>query len=328
MSWKQLHMAIVVGVCLGVFSAYGYFDLTFNQEKPFATEEPQSREVLSDLKKDASEIGESKETRENRTNQTNTAPEILPEKAAHSVPDAQIKDRTSPKSSELIPDSRTVPLSEIGHQNKTLANYNIMFFGIEDKKLQMLTVYSINKEHKWKSGTVFIPTDTLVPGTRNQSVAEFFYQNGAEEVKRLIGTAMEIEINYYVMVDRNLLQEVEPYLDPIYVNGERVNLAQLFTKEITPQDEIILASLLKNLTKPTVYFGVLPKLVWTCKQYIHTDFELNWPNLWVHYQIAKNIDTSSVTKKILPGTYVSVNEKKFWVPSQEGWWNTVYAVTN
>lgn len=215
----------------------------------------------------------------------------------------------------------------IPHHNKELKNINIMFLGIEDDKLKMFSVYSINKENNWKSGTVFVPTNTLIPGTKDTTVSELFYQEGPEEIKKVLEENMEIEIAYYVKVDRNLMSEVEPYIEPIYIDGEKINLARLFTMEITPKDEVILASLLKRFTNPSIYFGLLPKLVWTCKQYIETDFNLTWSNLFIHYEIAKNIDTTAVTKKVLPGKPEKVKGKLLWIPSQQAWLNSLYEVT-
>jgi len=327
MSWKQLYISLLTGAFLGAFCALGYMGLCLPQGEMAEVETEQKVQAPVELVIPV-EVIERKGINEEK--------EVVEEKEQVETIEPVIEEKDSDIVEEAAPVKKinrvTNPLKEpqkvlLDHNNKNLNNYNIMFFGIEEKKLQMLTVYSINKENNWKSGTVFIPTDTLVPGTENQYLADYFYLNGPEKVMQLVEDAMEININYYVKVDRNLLLEVEPHLDPIYIEGKKVNLAQLFTKEITPQDEIILASLLKNLTKPSVYFGVLPKLVLTCKQYITTDFELNWTNLWIHYQIAKNIDTTAVKKRIISGKYIVINKKKYWLPTQEAWWNMVYDVT-
>lgn len=329
MFWKQLYISILAGAFLGVFCVFGHMGLFSPQEEMIGEMAEAETRVQAPVRLEMPiEVIEEKEQLENieqveNTEQTESTEQIIEEKDSGIIKEIRPVKKSTQENLHIIEPQKIA----LKHKNKELSNYNIMFFGIEDKKLQMLTVYSINKENNWKSGTVFIPTDTLVPGTGNQYLADYFYQNGPEKVMQLVENAMEININYYVKVDRNILLEVEPYLDPIYVDGEKINLAQLFTKEITPQDEKILASLLKNLTKPSIYFGVLPKLVLTCKQYITTDFELNWTNLWVHYQIAKNIDTTNVTKRIISGKYLVLNNKKYWIPTQDAWWNMVYDVT-
>lgn len=328
MSWKQIYICIVAGAFFGSFCAVGYMGNSSHQRELAGVESCQKDQALAqgDMQI-AIPIEEEEPASESIPVSTAEKP-ITDQKSDHpELDDQKLNQENSSHRAKELPEIKDSPSIPLRHGNKGLDNYNIMFFGIEDGKLQMLTVYSINEKNNWKSGTVFIPTDTLVPGTGDQYMADYFYRNGPEKVKQLVEKAMEIEISYYVKVDRNLLLEVESYIDPIYVDGEKINLAQLFTKEITPQDEIILASLLKNLTKPSVYFGVLPKLVLTCKQYITTDFELNWPNLWVHYQIAKNIDTTGVTKKIISGKYLMVKNQKYWIPTQEAWWNMVYEVT-
>ncbi|MEL7568062.1 MAG: LCP family protein [Dehalobacterium sp.] len=326
MSGKKLYVSILAGAFLGTFCAFGYMGLYLPQGEMIEVETRQKVQAPVGIEIPI-EVIERKEINEEKG--INEQKEIYEEKEI--VEEKEQVETIEPiiekKESGIVRPFKEPEKAVLKHNNKKLNNYNIMFFGIEDQKLQMLTVYSINKENNWKSGTVFIPTDTLVPGTENQYLADYFYLNGPEKVMQLVENLMEININYYVKVDRNILLEVEPYFDPIYVNGKKVNLAQLFTKEITPQDEIILASLLKNLTKPSVYFGVLPKLVLTCKQYITTDFELNWTNLWIHYQIAKNIDTTAVKKRIITGKYLTLNNKKYWTPTQDAWWNMVYDVT-
>ncbi|MGI6685669.1 MAG: hypothetical protein ACOX47_09420 [Bacillota bacterium] len=315
-------MSILAGVFLGAFCAHGYMGLTLPQEEPVEIE-VQQRFLTTDSVNTMPIKTIAEKTHKEYREQEEHVEQGLPEK--QDAPLEQVKQVKQEKKD--APVESNVPAVPLQHRNKELTNYNIMFFGIEDNKLQMLTVYSINQENNWKSGTVFIPTDTLVPGTKNTSMADYFYQNGPEKVKKLVEKFMEININYYIMVDRNLLLEVEPYLDPIFVDGKKVNISQLFTKEITPEDEIILAELLKSFTKPAVYFGILPKLVLTSKQYIKTDFQLNWTSFWVHYQMAKNIDTSSVTKKIISGKYVTLRNQKYWIPTQHAWWNMVYEVT-
>lgn len=233
------------------------------------------------------------------------------------------KKEQAPKELIIGKEKKQTPI----HNNRTLKNFNVMFLGIEDKKLQMISVYSINKDNHWRSGIVFIPIDTLIPGTIDQSISQIFYTKGPMVLRGILEKNMEINISYYVRVDQNLLSAVEPHIKPVYINGEKVNIAELFTKEITPDDEKILAALLQNITEPSVYFGFLPKLVITCKQFIETDFSLTWENIWLHYQIAKNIDTTKVAKIILPGDYQEISGEKFWVPTQSAWWNTIYELT-
>lgn len=315
-------ISILLGTILGVFSALEYEKLSNLAEVPQEIETQVKNQFSPPVPENWEAIKAIKELK--------IIEPPIEEKEESTVKETKLTQEPtlSAKSDPPIPaNPRELNITPVTHHNKELTNYNIMFFGIEDNKLQMLTVYSINKDNNWKSGTVFIPTNTLVPGTEDQSIEDYFYKNGPEKIRELVENAMEIHISYFVKVDRNLLLEVEPYLEPIYIDGEKVNIAQLFTKEITPEDEKILASLLKSLTQPSVYFGILPKLILTCKQYITTDFEMNWTNLWMHFQIAKNIDTTSVTKKIISGKFIIQDNKKYWAPSQDGWWNMVYEVT-
>lgn len=331
---KWFWLGLVWGTVLGVVTAFGLIPValpetpaakTFN-EKPSYQNVEMLKEVA--LEKDEALLPAKVEA----PALPNAEKPVTQPKPASTVKlNEEIKPQTGADSdrhySKTVPSVK--PREEIKqeHKNKTLKNININFFGIENGVLQMLTVYSINKENGWKSGTVFVPTDGLVPGTKNTSFAEFYQTAGPLEIKKVLAEKMEIDIAYYVMVDRNLLLEMESYLEPIYVGGEKVNIAQIFTRVITPEDEIILASLLKSMTEPEVFWGVLPKLIWKCKNYIKTDFAVSCSNLWIHYQIAKNIDTTKVVKEVLPGSYKIIEGKRLWVVDPAGWYNAVYDVT-
>ncbi|MGI6066219.1 MAG: hypothetical protein ACOYI2_06980 [Bacillota bacterium] len=308
---KSFWFSLIWGTMLGVVTAFALYPAAL-AEPPAATvinEGSSSQEVEKPKKADEQE----RET-------------VLPAKAE--MPDLPVAEKPVPQPKPTFLPEVIQEETKQEHKNKTLKNININFFGIENGVLQMLTVYSINKENNWKSGTVFVPTNALVPGTKNTTFAELYQTAGPLEIKKILAQNMEIDISYYVMVDRNLLLEMEAYLDPIYVGGEKVNIAQLFTKTITPEDEIILASLLKNLTKPEIFWGILPKLIWTCKKYIETDFPMSVSNLLVHYQIAQNIDTTKVAKKVLPGAYRLIEGKGLWVVDPTGWYSIVYDVTH
>jgi len=315
---KKIWMGLLLGACFGVAGAWRV-GTNFRETEisappvqvPSALE--QTAVVKSEKKADLSVI---EKVTGSSQDPAGLEPEILPEKTEE------------PVKKTVLPEPKPTVGKAPDHKNRTLENLNIMFLGIEDQKLCMLTVYSVNKDHKWKSGAVFVPTETLVPGTQETTMSGYYDTKGIEAVQQVLEENMEISIDYYVKVDQKLLEEVESSIDPIYVNGARVDLKQLFHKQVAPEDEIIMGSLLRSLTKPSVYFGLLPRLVWNRKQYLETDFPVTWSNLWLHYQIARNINAARVAKKILPGiSKRALKGELLWMPAQEAWWNTVYEVT-
>ncbi|MDD2498531.1 MAG: hypothetical protein PHY90_10460 [Desulfitobacteriaceae bacterium] len=187
---KLLRLGLVWGTLLGVVTAFFLFPGPLPQIPGAKTsiEETSSQEIESPKE----EVVQAE----------------APDPPAVEKPVTQPKPVSDPHYSKTVPSAKPQEEIKQEHKNKTLKNININFFGIENGVLQMLTVYSINKENGWKSGTVFVPTDGLVPGTKNTSFAEFYQMAGPLEIKKVLAQNMEIDIAYYVMVDRNLLLEI------------------------------------------------------------------------------------------------------------------------
>ncbi|GAW93848.1 hypothetical protein [Calderihabitans maritimus] len=196
----------------------------------------------------------------------------------------------------LLAESQTSGTS-IYHLNRLTDNLNVLFVGIEKGKVRMISVYSINYKENMKSVAVFFHPQTVLTG---ESLASLYYRRGIKALEAALEKAMEIEIKYYLRIDKAILDEVSRFIDPIVVSEWEVNLSEIFTMGVTPYDEEILGALVRELTKPQVYFVHLPRLVMTFKNYVDTDFPLTLENLLVHFRIATSIDTRSIKKVIIP----------------------------
>lgn len=236
----------------------------------------------------------------------------------------------SPGAGPTSPAVNPEALSTSRKQNQQTDNLNVLFIGADGKRLLMTSVYSINHHQtKMKSGAIFFPNHTLLQETGYPGTLEdIFRRDGPVEIMGLLEKALEIDIAYYVRIDKAVLREVEKFIDPIYVDGEKIELENLFDMQVTPKDQEILGALMEELTKPKVYFINLPRLVAAFRKYLETDFPINPSNLVLHYRIARNVDMDHITKVVLRGTNYRWRGKIVQVVPMEILRNIVYKVTN
>ena len=193
--------------------------------------------------------------------------------------------------------------------NLLTKNLNVLFIGANQEDLLAVAVYSVNYPDRYQSAAIFIPTNAFFPPERPmpgrpvkraRSLETIFREEGPQGLARAINQALSVELDYYISIDQRVLQEVEKFIDPIVVNEQKVELENLFTMEVTPADEIIMGALLAELTRPGVFFSSLPRLVLTYRHYLETDFAINPENLWLHYKIARGVDTRAIPKILAP----------------------------
>lgn len=210
------------------------------------------------------------------------------------------------------------------HLNRYTDNLNVLFVGTEDSELRMVAVYSINIHDKYQSGAVFFPVTTYF---QSGMLKDIYRTAGVKRIQEILEEELEVDIDYYVWMDKRILTEVKSFLDPIIVDGQPVDIENLFVMEVTPRDEEILGKLMEQLTRPKVYFLHLPKLVFAFKKYMRTDFRPTLENLKEHFLIARNIDTQRITKVIAGGHYEHQRGRKVWVVPDMILKNVVYQIT-
>lgn len=210
--------------------------------------------------------------------------------------------------------------------NRQTNNMNVLFIGVEKDKLLACSVFSINYSDKYQAGAVFLPTYATAPNYK-YTFAQIYKEVGVEGLKQIIEKEMEIDIELYYKIERELLKQLDSYIDPIYVNGEKIELYNLFTMAVSPQDEEILGALVRELLKPGVFFIRLPKLLLDATKYITTNFKVTIPNLKFHYNNIVNLDSRNITKVVLPTQKKTIKGKSYREIAPYHMLNTIYEVT-
>ncbi|MBS4024201.1 MAG: hypothetical protein KGZ96_00840 [Clostridia bacterium] len=214
--------------------------------------------------------------------------------------------------------------------NKKTDNLNVLFVGVGDGELKMACLYSIDYQETWRSAAIFFPNRTTValPGEGASNMLYRIYQDkGVEGLVKALEDKLEVDINYYIKVDRKVLQKVAEIIDPIYVEGEEIDITNLFDMEVTPHDDYILGELVKQFRKPTVYFFSLPELFFSFRKYISTDFAITPSNLYFHFKVATGIDPALLTKTILSGWDYYHQGEWIRVIPEDTWKNIVHRLT-
>lgn len=210
------------------------------------------------------------------------------------------------------------------HLNKLTNNTNILCLGINEKKLEMVSVYSINKENK-KSAGIFLPTRTSVLVNGNLlTLAEIYREYGVKNLKKIISQCMEIEIPYYMEIDKNGLVQLSELIGPIYVENENIDIPHLFERPVSPNDDQILQSLAQEITKPQMVLNY-PKLIRIFINNVKSDVQIG--GLWDLYNIFKGLNHSELKKVILWGKKANINGKETYLIAPYDWHNTVYKAT-
>ena len=203
--------------------------------------------------------------------------------------------------------------------NAETDNYNVLFLGVDGDDLQMVSVYSVNHHaaDNFPSVGVFIPTDTVFFYRGEEVPLEDIYRRwGLGAVRDLVEREMEVDTAYYVQVDRRFIVNLARSFDPILVDGERIDLENPFVRKVSPNDERIMAGLMEQVLRPSIFFGSLPELVTGAARYIRTDFEFTFDNLLFHYRLAAGVDRNRLKKVVLHD-----------LPPQEELKQTIYRLT-
>lgn len=242
--------------------------------------------------------------------------------ARHSRQLSQITDTSTCADYEK---PKTVPL------NSQTDNFNILLLGVDRDKLEMVSVYSINHHLKTtplKSVSLFFPTNSaFIYKGRKRGLEEIFASGGWESVAEVLEKEMYIGINYYVKIDRQALRDLEKYFDPIYVDGEKVEMETLFVRRTSNEDDRIIARILKQVLRPEVFFRYIPSLVFSIHRDIESNLSFSPRNLAFYYRIAKRLSTKRVEKIVLSGSTEWQDGNKVNIPPQEALACAIYRAT-
>jgi len=266
--------------------------------------------VVEKSKQEKPNIGENK----NNTNSTN--------EVHNSMVDGNEKQPENIDSKITIIEPKQV--REDKHLNKETANTNILCLGIADKKLEMISIYSINKENK-KSAGIFLPTRTsLKVNGKLLSLKEIYDEYGVINLKNILNQCMGIDILYHMVVDNQGLVELSELIGPLYVENENIDIPNLFARPVSDKDDAILQALAAEITKPKMILQV-PSLIKIFIKNVKSDIGVS--GLWDLYKVFSNLDHSELSKNILWGEKVEMANKEYWFIEPYDWHNVVYEMT-
>lgn len=212
--------------------------------------------------------------------------------------------------------------------NKETNNLNVLFVGVDREKLKMIALYTIDHEVSWRSAAIFIPIKTAVGNAVKTALLQDIYsQEGVAGVVKVLEEQLEVNISYYIKVDKAVLVKVAAIIDPIYAAGQPVDIANLFDMAVTPYDDYILGELVKEFSKPAVFFLALPEIFFSFRKHISTDFAITPSNLYLHYKIATGIKPSLLKKTIITGYDYYDRGKWMRVIPEDTWKRIVYRLT-
>lgn len=217
-----------------------------------------------------------------------------------------------------------------GNLNALTDNFNILFLGVDGKKLEMVCVYSINHhlENRLKSVSLFFPVNSVLTYKgREKTLEGIFAMGGWKGVAEASGNAMGININHYVKIDRQALRDLEKYFEPIYVDGVKVQMETLFVRRTSDKDDRIIARILRQVLRPEVFFRYIPGLVLGIHGDIESNFSFAPKDLAFYYRIAKKLSTKKIEKVVLSGTTQWQKGRKVNIPPEKVMENAIYRST-
>ena len=209
--------------------------------------------------------------------------------------------------------------------NSETANTNILCLGIADEKLEMISIYSINKDNK-KSAGIFLPTRiSLRINGELLSLRDIYNKYGVLTLKKAISQSMLVDIPYHMVADKNGLIELSELIGPLYVENEEIDIPNLFVRPTSEKDDAILQSLANEVTKPKMVLQ-LPKLIKIFINNVQSDIGIS--GLWELYQVFSKLDHSELSKIVLWGKKVQMSGRDYWFIAPYDWHNVVYEMTS
>ena len=168
--------------------------------------------------------------------------------------------------------------------------------GVTDKQLEMISIYSINKENKNRQVSSCLLTS--VSNGELLTLKEIYNQMGVVNLKKILSQCFEIDIPYHMVVDRQGLVELSEVLGPIYVENESIDIPNLFVKPVSDKDDAILQEMAQKISQPKMLVQV-PKLIKIFINNVESDIGVS--ALWDLYRVFRNLNHSQLAKIVLWG---------------------------
>ena len=221
-------------------------------------------------------------------------------------------------------DKKAQVIREDKFLNKETKNTNILCLGVADKALEMISIYSINKDNK-KSAGIFLPTRTsLKVNGELLTLKEIYQKHGVLNLKKIISQCLEVNIPYHMIADKQGLVELSELIGPLYVENENINIPNLFVRPVSDKDDEILQSLAEKIVQPKMLLQV-PKLI---KIFIaNVESDIGVTGLWDLYSVFKNLNHSELSKIVLWGEKMNLTSQEYWLIDPYDWHNVIYEMT-
>lgn len=284
---------------------------------------------------DNNELGEEKliETQRHDLQTENANEFIIEENKREETEEEKIENTSQDLKVQQIKDEAKSPVQtntksqdtrEDRYLNKQTENTNILCLGIAEKELEMISIYSINKNNK-KSAGIFLPTRTSVTVNGEMlSLREIYRQYGILNLKKILSQCLVVDIPYHMVADKQGLVELSELIGPLYVENENIDIPNLFVRPVSGKDDEILQSLAEKVTQPKMFLQV-PKLIKIFIANVQSDIGVS--GLWDLYSVFKNLNHSELSKTVLWGEKMHLSNKDYWFIAPYNWHNVVYEMT-
>lgn len=267
----------------------------------------QEEPMIEEEKEDVEDVNEAS---------VNEEPDLIEEEQNNQAEPAQTNTEPSKVAPTVIKEDKRL--------NSQTKNTNILCLGVADKKLEMISIYSINRSNK-KSAGIFLPTRTsLRINGELLSLADIYYKYGVLTLKNALNQSLLVDIPYHMVADKGGLIELSELIGPLYVENEEIDIPNLFVRPTSEKDDAILQSLANEVTTPKMILQI-PKLIRIFINNVQSDIGLG--DLWELYQVFSKLDHSELGKIILWGERVQMNGTDYWFVDPYDWHNVVYEMT-
>lgn len=229
--------------------------------------------------------------------------------------DRQMKISSSEKEIQDMP---------ITYKNDSTANYNCLAIGVNDNDIEMISLYSINNSNG-RAVSIFFPINTIIRvDAKHTQLQDILKEKGIDNLIKITEKELDVKIANYVIIKKTGMKEFAKLIGTIYVNNKQVDLENLFTINVSSEDEEIIRTITKELTKPSRVLQI-PSMIKIMWNYVDTDFTIS--QVWNVYKMMKNIDLTTVKKKILWGSPLMFKGEVYTIIPERDWRNVVWEMT-
>ena len=213
-------------------------------------------------------------------------------------------------------------------KNKDLNSTNIAFLWTDKGELKVLTVMAINHDRQRVGIATFPLFGYHEKSGEENTIGNLYKEKGREGILVTLEEYLEVDIEFYVGVEQEVLVKMSEMLGDINVNGEEISIADAFTQTSTGKrsdDEEVVQAIGDKL-KQSGSWLVIPQLAWMMVQEVETN--LTSKDVWQLFrEFQSEMSSDKLRKNSLAGeTYLKEGTKYRRIP-EEVWINILDLVT-